>query len=160
MFRSTFLNPESLWQNFTKKPLTVWHYFTCSTSTTHSLNCKEGIINSQALPLNMIISEDHILPGEFNDCTRSLLAPYSDMGKSFTNTIHKNYHPPIENRATFTTIFWTSHKHDLLTTLAKAPIFIHGGSCSPKSTLIYFLLCIGPRTHMYTWDISTLTHVQ
>ena len=50
--------------------------------------------------------------------------------------------------------------HNLLTTLAKAPIFIHGGSCSPKSTLIYFLLCIGPRTHMYTWDISTLTHVQ
>ena len=39
----------------------------------HPLSCKEGIIYSQALRYNMIISEDHILQGEFNNLTRILL---------------------------------------------------------------------------------------
>ena len=40
----------------------------------HPLSCKEGIIYSQALRYNMIISEDHILQEELNNLTRILLA--------------------------------------------------------------------------------------
>ena len=40
----------------------------------HPLSCKEGIIYSQALRYNMIISEDHILQAELNNLTRILLA--------------------------------------------------------------------------------------
>ena len=40
----------------------------------HPLRCKEGIIYSQALWCNMIISEDHILQEELNNLTRILLA--------------------------------------------------------------------------------------
>ena len=40
----------------------------------HPLSCKEGIIYSQALRYNMIISDDHILQAEFNNLTRILLA--------------------------------------------------------------------------------------
>ena len=40
----------------------------------HPLSCKEGIIYSQALRYNMIISEDHILQEELNHLTRILLA--------------------------------------------------------------------------------------
>ena len=40
----------------------------------HLLSCKEGIIYSQALRYNIIISEDHILPEELNNLTRILLA--------------------------------------------------------------------------------------
>ena len=40
----------------------------------HPLSCKEGIIYSQALLYNMIISEDHILHAELNNLTRILLA--------------------------------------------------------------------------------------
>ena len=40
----------------------------------HPLSCKEGIIYSQALCYNMIISEDHILQEELNNLTRILLA--------------------------------------------------------------------------------------
>ena len=36
----------------------------------HPLCCKEGIIYSQALRYNMIISEDHILREELNKQTR------------------------------------------------------------------------------------------
>ena len=39
----------------------------------HPLNCKEGIIYSQALRYNMIISEDHILHEELNSLTLILL---------------------------------------------------------------------------------------
>ena len=40
----------------------------------HPLSCKEGIIYSQALRYNMIISEDYILQEELNNLTRILLA--------------------------------------------------------------------------------------
>ena len=40
----------------------------------HPLSCKEGIIYSQTLRYNMIISEDHILQEELNNLTRILLA--------------------------------------------------------------------------------------
>ena len=40
----------------------------------HPLSCKEGIICSQALRYNMIISEDNILQEELNHLTRILLA--------------------------------------------------------------------------------------
>lgn len=142
----------------------MWQYF-ISTPNTHSLSCQEGITYSQALPYNMIISEDHILLEALNNLTHILLAhiyplhltyihyiscisttphvypphliphisttshhqkhkkalmythsnllsqrtphtkpnilyfkysdmgnPFSDMGKSFTNTIHQNLH--------------------------------------------------------------------
>ena len=59
MCKCTFLNLENSRQKFTENPLTVWPYFT-STLTTH-LAAKKGIIYSQALRYNMIISEDHIL---------------------------------------------------------------------------------------------------
>ena len=102
----------------------------------HPLNCKEGIIYSQALQYNMIIWEDHIsevhiLQEELNNLTCILLAcacplhlikgiqkalnhncnnwlsqwtpqsetnilsivtPFSDIGRLFTATIHKNWH--------------------------------------------------------------------
>ena len=45
--------------------------------------------------------------------------------------------------------------HNLLTTLAKAPIFIHGGSCSPKSILIYFLMHWPTHTHVHLRYIYT-----
>ena len=38
------------------------------------LSCKEGVIYSQALQYNMIISEDHTLQEELNNLTRILLA--------------------------------------------------------------------------------------
>ena len=40
----------------------------------HPLNCKEGIIYSQALQYNMTISEDHILQEELNNLTHIPLA--------------------------------------------------------------------------------------
>ena len=40
----------------------------------YPFSCKEGIIYSQALRYNMIISEDHILQEELNNITRILLA--------------------------------------------------------------------------------------
>ena len=40
----------------------------------HPFSCKEGIIYSQALCCNMIISEDHILQAELNDVLCILLA--------------------------------------------------------------------------------------
>ena len=40
----------------------------------HPPSCKEGIIYSQALRYNMIISEDHILQEELNNLSRILLA--------------------------------------------------------------------------------------
>ena len=39
----------------------------------HPLSCKEGIIYSQALRYNMIISEDQMLPEELNNLTGILL---------------------------------------------------------------------------------------
>ena len=39
----------------------------------HPLSCKDGIIYSQALPYNTIISEDHILQEELNNLTCILL---------------------------------------------------------------------------------------
>ena len=109
------------------------------------LHCKEGIIYSQALQYNMIISEDHILQEELNNQTRTLLAhtyslhviiknkkaltynlnkllsqrtpqavtnilpiitPFSDTGKLFMATIHKNWHT-IASDTTLSTI-WPS----------------------------------------------------
>ena len=40
----------------------------------HLLSCKEGIIYSQAVRYNMIISEDQVLQEELNNLTRILLA--------------------------------------------------------------------------------------
>ena len=40
----------------------------------HPLTCTEGIVNSQALRYNMIISNDHIPQEELNNLTRILLA--------------------------------------------------------------------------------------
>ena len=40
----------------------------------HPLSCEEGIIYSQALRYNIIISEDQILQEELNNLTRILLA--------------------------------------------------------------------------------------
>ena len=40
----------------------------------HPLSCKEGIIYSQTIRYNMIISEDHIPQAELNNLTRILLA--------------------------------------------------------------------------------------
>ena len=40
----------------------------------HPLSCKEGIISSQTLRQNMIISEDYILQEELNNRIRTLLA--------------------------------------------------------------------------------------
>ena len=112
----------------------------------HPLSCKEGIIYSQALRYNMIISEDHILQEKLNNLTRILLArayplhliiknikkalthnrndllskrtpqsktnifpivtPFSELGKLFTETIHKNWRT-IANDTTLSTI-WPS----------------------------------------------------
>ena len=55
-----------------KKPtdcVTLLHFY-----SHHPLSCKEGIIYSQALRYNTIISEDHILQEELNNLTRILLA--------------------------------------------------------------------------------------
>ena len=40
----------------------------------HRLSCKEGIIYSQALRYNLIVSEDYILQAELNNLTHILLA--------------------------------------------------------------------------------------
>ena len=40
----------------------------------HPLSCKEGIIYSQALRYNMVITKDHILQEELNNLTHILLA--------------------------------------------------------------------------------------
>ena len=109
----------------------------------HSFSCKEGIIYSQALQYNSIISEDHILQEDLNNLTHILLAhtyplhfiiknikkalfynhsnlpspqtphsegnippiitSFSDIGKSFRATIHKNWHT-INNDTTLPTI--------------------------------------------------------
>ena len=71
MFRSTFLNPEILEQNFTKKTLSLWQYFTSTSNPL--LSCKEGMIYSQALRYNMIISEGSIPQEELNNITHILL---------------------------------------------------------------------------------------
>ena len=55
-----------------KKPtdcITLLHFH-----SHYPLSCKEGIIYSQALRYNMIISGDHILQEELNNLTRILLA--------------------------------------------------------------------------------------
>ena len=54
-----------------KKPtdcMTLLHFH-----SHHPLSCKEGIIYSQALRYNMIISDDHILQEELDNLTRILL---------------------------------------------------------------------------------------
>ena len=51
----------------------MWQHF-ISTPNTHSLSCQEGITYSQALPYNMIISEDHILLEALNNLMHILLA--------------------------------------------------------------------------------------
>ena len=71
MFRSTFLNPEILEQNFTKKTLSLWQYFTSTSNPL--LSCKEGMIYSEALRYNMIISEGSIPQEELNNITHILL---------------------------------------------------------------------------------------
>lgn len=46
---------------------------------------------------------------------------------------------------------------------ANTPVFIKSASCSLTSALTHLLLCTGQHTHMYTlytWDISTITHIQ
>ena len=58
--------------NLHKKPtdcMTLPHF-----NFHHPLNCKKGIIYSQALQYNMVISEDHILQEELNTLTRILWA--------------------------------------------------------------------------------------
>ena len=70
MCKFTFLDPENSRQNY-KKP-TDWMTLLRFHSH-HPLSCKEGIIYSQALRYNMIISEDQMLPEELNNLTRILL---------------------------------------------------------------------------------------
>ena len=75
----TFLDVEiylsetrKLQTKFYKKPtdcMTLLHFH-----SHHPLSCKEGIIYSQTLRYNMIISEDHILQEELNNLRRILLA--------------------------------------------------------------------------------------
>ena len=79
----------------------------------HPLSCKEGIIYSQALRYNMIISEDHILQTELNNLTRMLLARAyplhlinKNMGKQLTAIVHRNWHI-VANDTTLSTI-WSS----------------------------------------------------
>ena len=58
--------------NFNRKStecMTLLHFH-----SHHPLNCEEGIIYSQALRYNMIISENYILQEELNNLTRILLA--------------------------------------------------------------------------------------
>ena len=56
----------------------------------HLLGCKEGIIHSQVLSYNMIISEDHILQEDLNDLTHSTClhistTPHNKNKKTFTH---------------------------------------------------------------------------
>ena len=73
MFKSTFVNPENLTQNFI---LTHWLNNTTSLSLP-PLSFKEGIIYSQTLRYNIIISKDHVLQEEINNLTCTLLARIS-----------------------------------------------------------------------------------
>ena len=73
MFKSTFVNPENLTQNFI---LTHWLNNTTSLSLP-PLSFKEGIIYSQTLRYNIIISKDHVLQEEINSPTCTLLARIS-----------------------------------------------------------------------------------
>ena len=92
----------------------------------HPLSCKEGIINSQALRYNMIISEDHILQAELNKLTRTLLAcayplhliikknkksldPQPQLPVIPTNTTYRDQHSPHYNP--FLRHGQTTHNH-------------------------------------------------
>ena len=74
-----------------KKPtdcMTLLHF-----NSHHPLSCKEGIIYSQALRYNMIISEDPILQEELNNLTRILLArayPLHLIIKKIKKTLNHN----------------------------------------------------------------------
>ena len=63
----------------------------------HPLSCEEGIIYSQVILYNMIISEDHILQEEFNNLTHILLAcvyPHPQSPVIPTYTTDRNQHFP------------------------------------------------------------------
>ena len=136
------------------------------------VSCKEGIISSQALWYNMIISEDCILQEELN-VIRILLAraypphliikskkaliyigsnllsqrlshketnihpiitPFSDISKSFTTSIHKNWHP-IASDTTLSTI-WQSK-----------PLFVYKNSISIHNHLVHSAHTYGSSQH-------------
>ena len=64
----------------------------------HPLSCKEGIICSQVLRYNIIISEDHILQEELNNFTRTLLArayPQHFIIKNIKKTSDPRPQPPV-----------------------------------------------------------------
>ena len=64
----------------------------------HPLSCKEGIIYSQVLWYNMIISEDHILQEELNNLTRILLAhayPLHLIIKNIKKSFDLELQPPV-----------------------------------------------------------------
>ena len=59
----------------------------------HPLSCKEGIIYSQALRYNMVITKDHILQEELNNFTHILLArayPLHLIVKNIKNALTHN----------------------------------------------------------------------
>ena len=100
MCKSIFLKPDNLKRN-SRKPtdcMTLLYFH-----SHHPLSYKEGIIYSQTLRYNMIISEDHILQKEFNNLTRVLHArayPLHLIIKNIkkpwptaTVTCHPNAHP-------------------------------------------------------------------
>ena len=141
MCKSVFLNLEIQGKTLQK---THWLYYATSLHFHHLLSGKVGIIYSQVLRYNMIISEGHIFQEDLNNVTRILLArayplhliikkikkaliytcsnllsqrtahtetnllsiitPFSDIGKPFIGTIHKNW-DTIAYDATLSTIW-------------------------------------------------------
>ena len=111
MCKSIFLKPDNLKRN-SRKPtdcMTLLHFH-----SHHPLSCKEGIIYSQALLNNMIISKDHILKKQCNNLTGILIARTNPLHviikkikKSLdkqpellvisTNTLYRNWHYPYYN---------------------------------------------------------------
>ena len=109
------------WTKLYRKPtdyITLLHFH-----SHHQFSCKEGIIYSQALRYNMIISEDHILQ-ELKSLTPILLArvyplhliiknisldPQPQLPVIPTNTTYRNQHSPHCNSLL---IHWqTTHNH-------------------------------------------------
>ena len=69
----------------------------------HPLSCKEGIIYSQPLRYNMIISEDHILQEELNNLTCILLAriyPLHLIIKNIKKALTHNHNNLLSQRTT------------------------------------------------------------
>ena len=71
----------------------------------HPLTCTEGIVNSQALRYNMIISNDHIPQEELNNLTRILLAR-----TYLLHLIIKNIKKALTHTRNHLLSQWTTHR--------------------------------------------------